>query len=196
MGGFVAQAETLNLQEALRCFWIISVIAFFVSVVFNMKVKSCPVFAVELSILATLCVYSAVNAYLNIAVVSDYELAMDFTSFPHSPLIFFFPLPVCILVSIVFYICREMKIIASSEMLPSARCWTKPRMAAWILSVVAGSLWLSINMAFERSFQLFTVLRFLVYTLCGFAAYLVVESILWIVRRFFAAADSQQAQKT
>jgi len=111
MGGFVAQAETLNLQEALRCFWIISIIAFLVSLVFNERIKSCPALAAELSILAALFIYPAVNYYRSVATMSDYDINPDFISFPQSPLLFFFPLPVCVLVSIVFYICREKKII-------------------------------------------------------------------------------------
>lgn len=192
MGDFNAQIETLSLQGALHLFVIISVIAFFVSLIFNNKIKSCPVLAVELSILATLLIFPAINTYLNMATMPDYELAGDVTHFPHSPSIFFFPLPVCVLVSIAFYIYREKKIEASSERLPSVTGRKKARTAAWILSLLTGSLWLCVNMAFDRSFQLFTVLRFFVYTICGFSAYLVVELILWIVRSLFAAGDGQE----
>lgn len=191
MGCFVAQTETLNLQVALRCFLIISIIGFFVSLIFNRRIKRCSVLATELSILATLFIYPAINAYLNMATISGYELASDVTSYPHSPLIFFFPLPVCVMVSILFYVYREKKIGASSETLPSAKGWTRARVAAWILSILAGGLWLCVHMSFERSFQLFTVFRFLGYTVCGLAAYLVVEFILWIIRLLFPAGDGQ-----
>jgi len=193
MGGFNAQIETLNLHEALHCFFVISVVAFFVSLIFNSKIKSCPVLAVELSILATLLIFPAINTYLNMATMPDYELARDVASFPHSPSIFFFPLPVCVLVSIAFYIYREKKIEASSERLPSVTGRKKARTAAWILSLLTGSLWLYVNMAFEKSFQLFTVLRFFVYTICGFAVYLVVELILWIVRSLSIATFALKA---
>ncbi len=194
MGDFAAWLENLSFQEVLRCFWVISIIGFFVSFIFNRRIKSCPVLAVELSILATLFVYPAINAYLNMATISDYELAADVTSFPHSPLVFFLPLPVCVLVCIVFYIYRE-RIKDSSQLSPSIEGWTRARKAAWVLSILTGGLWLCVNMAFEKSFQLLTVARFFVYTVCGFAAYLAVELILWIVRLLFATGDRQQAQE-
>ena len=194
MGVFVAQTETLNVQEAWRCFWIISIIAFFASLIFNGRIRRCPVLAAELSILATLFIYPAINAYFKMATISDYELAADVTSFPHSPVIFFFPLPVCILVAIVFCIIRAPKMRASCETLPSAGGWTRARTAAWILAILAGGLWLCLNMAFERSFELLTVARFFVYTVCGFAAYLAVELILWTVRWLCVAGSGREAQ--
>jgi len=194
MGDFFDWPKDLGFEEALRCFLIISVIGFFVSFIFNRKSKSCPVLAVELSILATLLIYPAINAYLNMATMSDYGLAGDVTDFPRSPLVFFFPLPVCVLVSLVFYAFRAR--LKDPLLSPSIPGWTRTRKAAWILAILAGSLWLCVNMAFERSFELLTVARFFVYTLCGFAAYLVVELLLWIVRSFFPAGVEQQEQDT
>lgn len=193
MGSFDAQIETLSLQEAWHFFGVISVVALFVSLTFNYKIQSC-VLAVELSILATLLIFPAINTYLNMATILDYELAGDITRFPHSPLIFFFPLPICVLVSIVFYIFREKKIATSSDKLPSVRVWTRARTTAWILSIFTGGLWLCVNMAFERSFQPFTTLRFFVYTICGFAAFLIVEIILWIARSLFAVIYKKEIQ--
>ena len=194
MGDFFGWPKDLGFEEALRCFLIISVVGFFVSVIFNGKIKSCPVFAVELSILATLFIYPAINAYLNMAAMSDYGLAADVTDFPRSPLVFFFPLPVCVLVSLVFYAFRAR--LKDPLLPPSIKGWTKARKAAWVLAIAAGGLWLCVNMAFERSFELLTVARFFGYTLCGFAAYLVVELLLWIVRSFFPAGAAEQAQET
>ncbi|MCK4294161.1 MAG: hypothetical protein KAY65_13260 [Planctomycetes bacterium] len=194
MGDFFDWPKDLGFDEALRCFLVISVIGFFVSFIFNRKSKSCPVLAVELSILATLLIYPAINAYLNMATMSDYGLAGDVTDFPRSPLVFFFPLPVCVLVSLVFYAFRAR--LKDPLLSPSIKGWTKARKAAWILAILAGGLWLCVNMAFEKSFELLTVARFFVYTLCGFAAYLAVELILWMVRLLLATADGQQAQDT
>ena len=191
MGDFFDWPKDLGFEEALRCFLVISVIGFFVSFIFNRKSKSCPVLAVELSILATLLIYPAINAYLNMATMSDYGLTTDVTDFPRSPLIFFFPLPVCVLVSIGFYIYREKM----SDSSPSIPGWTRTRKAAWVLAILAGGLWLCVNMAFEKSFELLTVARFFVYTVCGFTAYLAVEFILWRVRLLCAAGSGREAQK-
>lgn len=196
MEEFFTWPKSLNWQEVTHSFLIISIIGVFVSSIINKKTKSCPVFAVQVSVLLTLIIYPLVNTYLYMATVSDYEFTEKIVDLSYGPFIFFVPLPVCILVAAMFYIYREKKRVNdSTETAPDAKGNIRLRVVAWALAVLAGGFWLSYTMAIERVPYHFTVLRFLAYTVYGFVAYLVVELVLLVIKLFFAAGVQQEKQK-
>ena len=189
MQEFLIWPKNMDWQEVARSFLIISIIGFLVSFILNKEIKNSPIFAVQLSILLSLFIYPLIDTYLHIATVSHYNLDADIIGFPRAPLIFFIPLPICTLVAVIFYIYREKENIHASD--SEAKIYSKRRtrfrVAAFVLSVLAGGVWLTFAMALEKTLHQLTVLRFLCYTVYGFTVYLVVELILSIIRLLFAA---------
>jgi len=192
---FINWPEGLSWREVAGPFLVISVIGTFVSFIINKKVKDCPVFAVQLSVLLTLIVYPLVNTYLYVATLSDYEFSERIVDFPYGPFVFFVPLPVCILIATIFHIYREKKRAGDSSRAAPYSKSTKLRVIAWVLAILAGSFWLSYTMAIEKAPDHFTAFRFLAYTTCGFAAYLVVEIFLLVIRLLFAGTNRQEINR-
>ena len=103
--------ELAGWREIIFLFLVASGTGTIVCVTINQFIKSHPVLVVQISMLITLFMYPVINSYLFILLGSDYESLiygrMEYLSY--NSVMFFAPLPVCILVTAIFFLLRKRK---------------------------------------------------------------------------------------
>jgi hypothetical protein len=171
----------------MRIFIIITVVGLFVSVVLHLYTKKYPVLAVQLSILATLFIYPLANMYLAIARGSMDALDTinpEYLSF--EPLVFFMPVPVCVLVAVVFVIVRRANItgISFSSIVDLSK--VRIEITTLFLALITGSLWLTLSMFFQKSDSQLALIKYFLYTLFGFGMYLISNLVIFITKWLIA----------
>ena len=180
--------ESSSWQQIIFLFFIASVTGVIVSYAVNKYIKTCSVFVVQLSMLITLFLYPMLNAYLFAMLTPglDNVLYGNIDCLSYNSAMFFAPLPTCILVTLLFSLCRKRY---SFEQLASAK--SQPtglpilRNASRLLSVIMGAIWfvatlriISYQNAQERLMML------LLLTVYGLIASFVAWIIFRIEQRF------------
>ena len=182
MDKLIILPDVLDWHEIGRVFLIISLIAFFVSIVINECLSSFPVFAAQLSILATLFLFPMINFYTLLG--TDYDiLGTTGKADPsnYGAIVFLAPLPTCIFITAVFLIFRNRKPQKNTSKQPG-KVKLLLRVVPCIISLTVGSTWLSITMLFEKTAFHITLAMFMFYTILGFIMYLVSEVVLSVVK--------------
>jgi hypothetical protein len=131
-------------QMVITVFLIASVTATVVSYAVNSVIRSWPVLVVQISMLITLVIYPAINAYLFVLFSRDYEAVlyggMEYLSY--NSVMFFAPLPVCIFVTGIFRMLRSKP--EARQAAPSGPKTVKDsilKKVTWFLSVILGGVW-------------------------------------------------------
>ena len=190
MQEFVLWPEVIDWQQFSGVFLTMSIIALLFSVALNYNIKDFPVLAAQLSMLLTLAVFPLVNRYLIIAGNEDVLARIDYIVSPATfgPLIFFAPLPVCVIVTIIFVIYNTNKAQKKSASLFSK---ITPILNAFgcIVSLVIGSVWLSINMLFSKEGFTVNLWMFFCYTILGFGMYVFSGVILLAIKTIISKMD-------
>ena len=118
----------------------------------------------------------------------------DFT-FADKPYIFFAPLPVCVLTAVFFFFFRKSRFEGFSMKSVLDLRKSKSEIASIIISLIIGSIWLSITMFFENRDDFFQAFKITIYTLFGFMMYLVSNFVIIlakvIISSFAGETDSQ-----
>ena len=185
--------ELAGWQEITILFLVASATGVLVSGAVNKYIKGYPVLTVQISMLGTLFLYPFINAYLFVLISPDYDAIlsgkMEYLSY--GSVMFFAPLPACILTVVIFSLLGKKERTADSpEPLPQSNEQVnnkagKLKQTAWVLSVFMGGLWfIMIAAKISCSSGKERLIALSAFTIYGVIASFVAWTAFWIEKWF------------